>query len=139
MTTSREIDRLIKLKILSENEIIELMSLTTTEVFLIMKESQIYKQQILINIYWNPVLLYDCKSISENLIDKLIQFVEYRYMAEKQEMEERLDNGDATKSEFSEYVRKLDEHFFPNSNVVAKNIKRIIFSNKEKFKTYKFV
>ena len=105
MTTSKEIDRLIKSNFLSENEIIELMSLTTAEMFLIMKEPQNYKQQILINIYWNPVLLYDCKSISENLIDKLIQFVEYRYMAEKQEMEERLDNGDTTKKEYNELTK----------------------------------
>lgn len=132
MITSKEIDRLIKLNILTETEIIELMGLTTTEMFLIMKEPQNYKQQILTNVYWNPVLLYDCKSVSENFFDKLIPFVEYRYNIEKEEMEGRLENGDTTKSEFDEYVRKLDGHFFPNSNVVSKNIKRIIFSKKEK-------
>ena len=75
MITSKQIDKLIKKRFIEETEIMDFMKLTSGDVFLLMKQSKNYKQQILISIYWNPVLLYNCSMVSEHIVENLISFM----------------------------------------------------------------
>ena len=135
MINSKEIDSLISKKVLTEDEIISLMKMTSGEIFLLMKHPRKFKKKVMLNIYWNPSLLYDSNFLSENMIESLITFVDYRYTIEKSEIEIRKSEGYLSSSEYQEYLENLEQRFFPTDNVVSNNIKRIIFSKKEK--TYK--
>lgn len=127
-SNSRYIDTLLKTSFITCNDIMNIMNIDNNQFLNYYPTITTRKQKILCEIYLNPKLLYDCKNVSQKLIDKLINFVIYKYTSNVEEVRYRLELGQLSQEEYDNIVKTFEEFYFPYDNYMAKNIKRIMES-----------
>lgn len=128
MINSFIIDKMLHDKKITLEDLNILMNMDTNDVFMLMGKTKNNKTEVLLNIYWNPTLLYDCKNLDDNITESLIKFVSYRYNLEKEEINQRFLNGEINRENYDSYCSNLDKIFFKEDNITSRNIRRILES-----------
>ncbi len=133
------IDNIIKeLNILPEDiqgliksDVNDILSITTSESVL-----QNKKNNMLIEIYFNPYILYGSSILTENIMDDFCKFVIDRYNQETEELDYMLEESYISSKECSLYKYNIDRKYFDISTVYGRNIKRMFDKNSlQKVKT----
>lgn len=126
MTISGEkLDRLIRQNVITNEDLSFILLLSNYEFLQMYGNTKSYKNDVLNSIFIDPKQIYDSKLIDEDITSKLIDFVIRRYNDELYEVKTRMLDGEMSEIEFEEYKLKLENYFFPETNEVGKNIKRI--------------
>lgn len=111
---------------INDSDIIEVMKLNYTEFLNLFDSEKAKANRALYLVYLNPTLLYKLDNLSEELTNALINFVIYKYNLEKEELEYRYQNGEISKKEYEDDILYSEDFYFPDDDVVGKNIKRIM-------------
>ena len=111
---------------INDSDIIEVMKLNYTEFLNLFDSEKVKANRALYLVYLNPTLLYKLDNLSEELTNALINFVIYKYNLEKEELEYRYQNGEISKKEYEDDILYSENFYFPDDDVVGKNIKRIM-------------
>lgn len=126
------IDNIIKeLNILPEDiqgliksDVNDILSITTSESVL-----QNKKNNMLIEIYFNPYILYGSSILTEDIMDDFCKFVIDRYNQETEELDYMLEASYISSKECLLYKYNIDRKYFDISTVYGRNIKRMFDKN----------
>ncbi len=130
-TSSKHIDNLLKNDFITCGDIMDIINLDNNQFLDYYPNITTEREKILSEIYLNPKIIYECKNTSEKLINRLVDFVIYKYTSNNNELLYRLELGQISFEEYNKILQEMDAYYFPEDSFIGMVIKEKL-ENQEK-------
>lgn len=110
---AKRFDIMICKGIIKNYEIEELFAIDINEMINInISKDDSLKKKTLFYLYFNPYILYFCQNLSNNVLEQLPFFIQYRYEAEIYELNSKLSLGEISEENYNQEINHLKSFYY---------------------------